>query len=289
MVNMKDKIIVIGCKAGGLGVIRSFFDKPVDIIALRFNDDSYAHVSKYVKTTLKVPHPSKFEQDFINFLLDKAHEWKGSILFDTEDDVAVALSKHKKILSEHYKIITADWDMMNTFLEKKNAWELCKKAGVPHPKNCLTVSAEDFDRVKKEIQLPVIFKPVRGYEFSEKFRCKNFEINTPEEYNKYAQLCIKERQEVMVQEIVPGPDTNIFKCMTYINSENEMTGLFFYNKIRQNPPRFGVHRVSISAGQNPEVERLFRMILKHSNYKGFCTVEFKKIREMDNLNLLKLM
>jgi predicted ATP-grasp superfamily ATP-dependent carboligase len=130
--------------------------------------------------------------------------------------------------------------------------------------------------VKKEIQLPVIFKPVRGYEFSEKFKCKNFEINTLEEYDRYAELCLKEQQEVMVQEIVPGPDTNIFKCMTYINSKNEITGLFFYNKIRQNPPRFGVHRVSISAGQNPEVERLFKKILNHSNYKGFCTVEFKK-------------
>lgn len=273
---MKNKVIVIGCKAGGLGVIRSFADKPVDIIALSFDKFDFAHKSRYVKKWYSVPHPGTDQQRFIQFLMEKGPEWQGSMIFDTEDDVAVALSKNKALLSRYYKIVTVEWEMMKTFMEKKNAWELCLKSGVPHPQNFLPKNAEEFKKVKNEVKLPCIFKPVRGYEFVEKFNRKNFEVYDFDQYDKYSELCIEENQEVMVQEIVPGPDTNIFKCMTYINSKNEISGMFFYNKIRQNPPRFGVHRVSISAERNEMVEDLFQKLLKGSNYKGFCTVEFKK-------------
>ena len=273
---MNNKVIVIGCKAGGLGVIRSFSDKPVDIIALTYDDFDYAHKSRYVNKWFKVPHPANDQQNFIQLLLEKGPEWNNAMIFDTEDDVAVAISKYKSELTKYYKIVTANWDMMKTFMEKKYAWELCLKSGVPHPSNFLPKNEEEFKKVRYEVKLPCIFKPVRGYEFVEKFKRKNFEVYTFDQYDKYSELCLKENQELMVQEIVPGSDSNIFKCMTYINSKNEISGMFFYNKIRQNPPRFGVHRVSISAGRNPVVEDLFRKLLNASGYKGFCTVEFKK-------------
>ena len=273
---MNNKVIVIGCKAGGLGVIRSFASKPVDIIALSYDSFDYAHKSRYVSKWYDVPHPGMEQQKFVQFLIDKGPEWQGAMIFDTEDEVAVAISKHKKELSQYYKIVTAEWDMMRTFMEKKFAWELCLKSGVPHPANFLPKTLEEFNKVRNEVKLPCIFKPVRGYEFVEKFKRKNFEVYSLDQYDKYSELCVKENQEVMVQEIVPGSDSNIFKCMTYINSKREITGMFFYNKIRQNPPKFGVHRVSISAGKNPIVEDLFRKLLSNSNYTGFCTVEFKK-------------
>ena len=266
---MNNKVIVIGCKAGGLGVIRSFSDKPVDIIALTYDDFDYAHKSRYVNKWFKVPHPANDQQNFIQLLLEKGPEWNNAMIFDTEDDVAVAISKYKSELTKYYKIVTANWDMMKTFMEKKYAWELCLKSGVPHPSNFLPKNEEEFKKVRNEVKLPCIFKPVRGYEFVEKFKRKNFEVYTFDQYDKYSELCLKENQEVMVQEIVPGSDSNIFKCMTYINSKNEISGMFFYNKIRQNPPRFGVHRVSISAGRNPVVEDLFcRSKLPLDNLSG---------------------
>lgn len=273
---MSNKVIVIGCKAGGLGVIRSLANKPVDIIALSYYKNDFAHKSRYVSKWYNVPHPGEDQKGFIQFLLDKGTEWENALLYDTEDDVAVALSKHKEELSKYYKVMTANWDKMRMFLEKKNAWELCLKNDIPHPLNFLPQNPEDFKRIKNEVKLPCIFKPVRGHEFIAKFKRKNFEVNSSECYDKFSEICLKENQEVMVQEIIPGPDSNIFKCMTYINSKNEISGLLFYNKIRQNPPGFGVPRVSISAPRNPLIEEMFLKLLNDSRYKGFCTVEFKK-------------
>lgn len=260
----------------GLGVIRAFANKPVDIIALSYEDSDFAHRSKYVKEWFKVPHPVIEEQKFIEFLIKNSIIWKGAILFDTDDNIAVTLSKNKKFLSEYYKVISADWNLMKMFIEKKHAWQLALESGVAHPLSYSPSNLYEFSQIRTKINFPCILKPVKSHEFVAKFNIKNFEVHNLDQYDKYVNICLDENQEVMVQEIIPGPVTNLYKCMTYINSKNEMAGMFFYNKIRQNPPQYGVVRVCVSTGRNDEVEELFRKLLENSCYRGFCTVEFKK-------------
>jgi len=273
---MDKTVIVIGCYVGGLGVIRSFANKPVKIIALSYEKIDFAHRSKYVNNWYRIPHPRENEKEFIEFLMKNGEKWKGAVIFDTDDNTATSVSKNKKLLSKYYKIVSADWEYMSLFINKNKAWEIALKSDVPHPLNFIANSKAEFNKIKEDINFPCLLKPVRGHEFKGKLNVKNFEANNIEEYDKYVSLCLKENQEIMVQEIIPGPDTNLFKCMTYINTKNQISGLFFYNKIRQNPPKFGVLRVCISAPNNDEVERLFKLLLNGSGYKGFLTVEFKK-------------
>lgn len=267
--------IVIGCYVGGIGVIRALAGRGIHIIALSYEDVDFAYRSRYVSEWHRIPHPLKEESSFIKFLLDKAAQWKGAVIFDTDDNIATALSKNKLLLSEHYRIVTADYDQMSIFTNKDKAWKLALENDIPHPANFKPVTREEFQKIRKQIKLPCLFKPVRGHEFRTVFNAKNFVINTPDEYDHYMNLCIEKDQQVMVQEIIPGPDTLLYKCMTYINSSGEPAGFFFYNKLRQNPPGFGVIRVCKSASYNQEIADLFDKILKASGYKGFITVEFK--------------
>lgn len=270
------KVIVIGCYVMGYGVIRSLAEKEVEIIALTYDSADFAHRSKYVSEWFKIPHPRLDEVNFINFLLEKSSQWEGSIIFDTDDTIATAISKNKSVLSKYYKIVAADFEMVNNFLDKKNAWEIALKAGVPHPQNFIPKSKSEFDEIKNKIKFPCLFKPIHGHEFKEILKVKNFVANDSEEYERCAKICLDNNQEVMVQEIISGPDTKIYKCMTYVNSKNEYAGLFFYNKVRQNPPGYGVHRVCTSAPYNQKIDELFKKLIKASNYRGFLTVEFKE-------------
>lgn len=270
------KVIVIGCYVMGYGVIRSLADKGFEIIALTYDNADFAHRSKYVSQWFSIPHPRLDEINFINFLLDKVKHWEGSVIFDTDDTIATAISKNKNILSKYYKIVAADWEMVNIFLDKKNAWQIALNAGVPHPKNFIPKTKADFDEIKNKIKLPCLFKPIHGHEFKEILKVKNFVANSFDEYDEYSDICLKNKQEVMVQEIISGPDTKIFKCMTYINSKGNYSGLFFYNKVRQNPPGYGVHRVCMSAAYNAQIEDLFKKLIDAAGYRGFLTVEFKE-------------
>ena len=224
---MNNKVILIGCYVGGLAVVRSFANKPVDVIALSYEYADIAHRSKYVNEWYKIPHPRLQAEEFINFLISKAPEWKGAIIFDTDDHIAVTISKNKGELSKYYKIVSANWDLMRKFIVKEEAHKLAHECGVEHPHSYLPKITNEFQKIKNELHYPCILKPIQGHEFFAKFGKKIFEIANDEDYDKYVEQCLTENIEVMVQEIIPGPDTNIYKCMTYINSKNEIPGMFF--------------------------------------------------------------
>jgi predicted ATP-grasp superfamily ATP-dependent carboligase len=61
----------------------------------------------------------------------------------------------------------------------------------------------------------------------------------------------------------------------YINSQGKVVGKFFYRKLRQHPPQFGIGRVCISMERYPEVERLTEKMLTLTSYRGFFSNEFK--------------
>lgn len=281
------KAIVLGHDVGGIGVVRALAMKGIYVIATH---DRFAsgYASKYVSERDYIPHSREHEKKFIDFLVSNSNKWRGALLLDTDDDVAVSISKNKKELAKYYKIVTADWDILRKFIEKKETFRLSQECNVPHPKTLLPKTLMELTHKKNDIEYPCILKPVLGHEFTRKFHTKNFKVSDDTELLDKFKLCLESGTEVMVQEIIPGPDTSIYKCMVYVNSRGEMSSIFFYNKIRQNPPQFGMMRVGISQGRNEEVAQLSERLLKHSNFKGVCTVEFKKDARDNQLKLMEV-
>ena len=222
----RPKAIVIGCHVSGLGVIRALGIKGVDVVALAYDATECGSVSRYVSETHVIPHPRKEAERFVEFLNQKADVWRGA-LFDTDDDGAVTLSQHKRDLSEDYLTITPDWDVLRTFIEKDRTWRLAKLRDVPHPTTAVVSTEDELRQQKAQIQYPCILKPVRGHEFKDVFGKKSFRVGEYEELTTRFRQCRAHGQDVMVQEIIPGPDSNIEKCMLYIDVDGTVSASFF--------------------------------------------------------------
>jgi len=284
----KVPVLVIGSHIGGLGVIRALGIKEINSLALTYDDHDIADVSKYVSEKVIIPHPRLEEKKFIDFLIGNAYRWKGALIIDTDDNGAVTISKHKHELLDYYRVATAEWELLKNFLEKKEAHKLAQECNVPHPKNFLPKTMEDLIEIRDQINYPVILKPVRGHEFYSRFHIKNFEVNNYDELSSKFGLCLDENQEVMLQEIIIGPETNLYKMQTYINSKGLLSAKFFWNKIRQHPPMFGVGRVGVSSERNEEVEQFSLKLIERSNYKGYFSIEFKKDLKDNQLKLMEV-
>src|SRR3990172_6782696 len=249
----KTPVLVLCCHVSGLAVIRALGLKGIESIGLKYERTDFADVSRYVREVVAVPHPRTEEARFVDLLNSKRCDWAGALIIDTDDNGAVALSKHKDELWRHYRIVTAEWDVMRRFLEKKEAYKLAEEAGVPHPKNFAPKSMEELREVVGQMEYPCILKPVRGHEFVARFGMKNFIVESEREALERFELCLQERQDVMLQEAITGPETNLYKMQTYMNSKGFLSAKFFWNKIRQHPPMFGVARVGISSERNEDV------------------------------------
>lgn len=281
-----DKVIVIGCFVPGMAVVRALGNKGLHIIAMTYTENDIAHLSKYVSEVVHTHHPEKEPERFLEFLLGNGGRWEGALILETADHTAVILSKHKDELSKYYRIVTPEWGIFQKFIEKETTYALAKECGVPHPKNYPLASRDNLDG-STDILYPCILKPVRSFEFVNRFCVKNFIVNDDAELKEKYQLCLDAEVPMILQEIIPGPDENLYKLQGYINTKGTMVGKFFHRKLRQNPPYFGVMRVGVSTERNPDVEQTTERILCPIGYRGYFSIEFKLDPRDNQLKLME--
>jgi D-aspartate ligase len=268
-----NKVIVIGCSLTGYAVIRALANKNIYIIAMTYTKRDVAQLSRYVSEVVHSPAPEA-EDQFVGLLIKNADRWAGALILETADSAAIVLSKNKEILSKYYRIATPDGSVLSIFVEKEKTYALAKEYNIPHPKSITLSGWKDLNEIS-EILYPCILKPVRSFEFTSIFHVKNFEVNNDRELKEKYKLCLDADQSMILQEIVPGPDDNLYKMQGYVNRQGKLLGKFFYRKLRQNPPQFGIARVGISTERYPQVEQLTEELLHRSNYRGYFSIEFK--------------
>ena len=283
------RVLVIGCYIMGLGVIRALHLKNIDVVAMHYEKTDVAHLSRYASERVRIPHPGKEAKEFINFLVTNAHRWRDSLILPTDDYAASSVAKNKDILSRYYVVGSPDWDVLSLFMEKEKTYKLAAECGVPHPKTFTPDNFQELREIENNITYPCILKPVRSHEFKSVFDRKNFEVNEASELLEKFKLCLEANQPVLVQEIIPGPDTNIYKMHTYMNSQGVLVGKFFMRKLRSNPQPFGVARVIVSEKPDMETEELGEILLTSAGYKGgFYSIEFKKDPRDNKLKLMEV-
>jgi D-aspartate ligase len=269
----KDKVIVLGCSLTGYAVMRALAPKNLHVIGITYSKRDVAQLSRYVSEVVQSPAPADEEQ-FVACLLQNADRWAGALILETADNAAIVLSKNKEILSQYYRIATPDWNVLSIFIEKEKTYALAKRYDIPHPKSIPLFRLEDLREIS-EVLYPCILKPVLSTPFTDRFHAKNFEVHNDRELEEKFKLCLGAGIAVVLQEIIPGPDDNLYKMQGYVNSQGKLVGRFFYRKLRQHPPQFGVARVGISTDAQPDVERLTEELLTRANYRGYFSNEFK--------------
>lgn len=284
-----NKAIVIGCHVNGLGVIRSLASMQFQIAAMFYNKNvDFAHTSKYVYEKIKVPHPRKEESEFVRFLIQNSERWNGALIIDTNDDVTIALSKNKEKLSEYFQIATPEWSVVQKLVEKTETYQLAEDCQVPYPRTLVPETLDDLQKLREQISYPCILKPSIGHIFFSEFKSKNFKAANFEELESKFRICLKSGHAMMVQEIIPGPDSNIYQCAMYINSIGKTAAAFFLRKVRQNPPQFGVARVAISEESIPLIKEHTERMLSRIQFRGIMHSEFKKDPRDDVFKLMEI-
>ncbi len=78
----------------------------------------------------------------------------------------------------------------------------------------------------------------------------------------------------LVQEVIPGPESNIYLFAGYFDHTGEPVQTFTARKLRQYRPGFGSASLAISE-TDPKVLELSVKFLRSIRFKGICGMEFK--------------
>lgn len=268
--------IVLSTHTMGLSAGRALSMNNVPVTGVCYDKHDIGPVSRHFSKIIEAPHPEREQAQFIDLLLDLPRqnpEYDGAFLLPTSDASLNTISRHKAQLAEHFVVACSDWEVTQQFLDKQYTYSLAEKVNVPVPKTLTPCSLDEAREYAQQVTYPCIVKPTLSHLFYARFGCKMVEVHNAEALCSTYQKAADEGLEVMLQEIIPGPDSNGVNYNAYI-WDGEVRVEFTGKKVRSSPPRFGSPSVVISK-HIPEVMEHGRNILKAMNFDGYACTEFK--------------
>lgn len=266
--------LLCGLDLNGLGVARSLGRRGIPVIGLDPNPKQIGLFSRYCKGI--VCPELKNEEEYINYLLAIGNQMKTKgVIFQGLDAHTISILKHRDELERYYKFPMANLEIIEKLMNKKKFYEMLEKFDMPHPKTYFPTDISEVKQIGKEITYPYIVKPIFSTDFSKEFGVKVFKVNSSKELVKAWDKAISNGHEVVIQEVIPGSDTNLHLVSAYFNHASEPLGIFTFRRIRQYPHVFGNGALCVSV-QIPEIAELCTFFLKKIKYHGIIDAELKK-------------
>lgn len=285
---MKADAVVFGLYETGLGVARSLGSMGVSVTGVDHKKDM-GFYSRFVQPLL-CPHPVGEEQEFIHWVKDKfAGLEKPVPVFFSSDDFLIAFSRNREHFRELFLFNMVDHSFIESISDKYKQAKLALDAGVDVPVTYEINTVDEMESLPATIEYPLFVKgrDVNSWRKRISGNVKGFRIENKTQLNEKLKEILLRDVPVILQEIIEGPDTNHFKYNTYISVDGSIAGEFALQKIRQNPPHFGVGAV-VQSLQYPELFEIGRKLFAGIDFRGIGSAEFKKDERDGKLKLIEI-
>lgn len=275
LANHRQPAVVVGGLASGLAVIRSLGARGVRLIAVPHADSHYAQASRYVARVWPAPHPELERERFVGSLVNLAERLgERAVLIPTTDDDVTAIARSKALLQRHYLVACMDWPVVERFIDKGRTYELAEQAGVAAPRTFVPNSPSELRDCGDAVGYPCLVKPRESHNYSRHFKRKMVKAANLEELEQAWREAVEAGLSVLVQELIPGADTDGVNYNAYIWDDQPLAECTA-RKVRLAPPELGSPRVVVTEDV-PEIVETGRVLLRKLGVYGFANVEFKR-------------
>lgn len=265
-----NKLILLGGHIQALGLARQACKCDVPVYVCLKDAYSVAKYSNSVKEVFIIDNDDKLEEKILS-IADK-----NTLLFPTSDDYIDFIVERYDNLSTKMQIGLPSLDIINTFNNKRNAYEYIESLGIHQPISYCPNSFEDIFKLADTIEYPIVVKPAIMHSFHKQFGKKAYlclDKDSLIEKVKYIYENNYPINQLVLQEYLSGGAKTLYSYGVY--SENgEPQAWIMANRIRQNPMDFGNSTTFAISCQIPEIEESARKILSATKYTGLAEIEF---------------
>jgi predicted ATP-grasp superfamily ATP-dependent carboligase len=266
----------------GLGIVRSLGRKGIPVYAVDSDPHKVGMQSKYC-TPLICPDINESEEKFIRFIIELGKKFdKKAVLYPTGDKMVLAFSKYREKLTPYYHCLMPDDNLVRFLVSKDGLDEIARKYDIPAPRTAFPENGADIEALSRGFQYPVIIKPSLSHNWHNpeiyKIVGKNNKVAvaySKEElfsfYNRIAAI----NKGMIIQELIPGYDDQLYYVCLYCDNNSEPVGIFAGQKIRLFPVHFGSASY-VESYYDKKLIALAAKMVKNIGYKGLCGIEFKK-------------
>lgn len=269
-------VLVLGGRENALSLVRRYGAAGIKT-RVSGPADCWGMHSRYCHEKLPVSEGVSHADHWCDLLLSGSNKnFHGSLLIACSDFAIEFLANNRAELEKHYVLDHANPDMQLALLDKRETLIRARSAGVATPQFWNVETEEDLEIVRKSVSFPVMVKPVLSHEFIKVFGRKLFIIESEfDELAEKVRLSWAKNLDVMVIEMIPGPDSFLSSYYTYMADDHQPT--FDYTKciIRRFPVNRGLACYHQSKWM-PETAENGKRFFEGIGFTGFGNVEFKR-------------
>jgi D-aspartate ligase len=202
------------------------------------------------------------------------------VLIASADVFVTAMARFETELRGQF-LFSAGAGVAGELANKDRQYELAASKGMPMPRTEFVDSVDAVRRFAAASSFPIILKPLHFREWQ----------RVPETHPLYYQklliahdldelvtgfeLASLANPQVVLQEIIQGPDTEKRVYVAHYGSTGERTGFAVFRELRCNPAAFGPATVSESF-PDPEAAAVCDRFLRAIGFRGICEIEVKR-------------
>lgn len=164
-----------------------------------------------------------------------------AVLFPCADMNVKVISQHRDALLPWYHVVLPAPEVIETLMNKLNFYDYAKANGFPIPQTRYLNSVDDAEEAARELTFPCVLKPPMSASpaWEKNMKLKAYKLTSSSELLEFFKKSQEWAKNLIVQEWVEGPDSNLYSCNCYFNSRFEPLVTFVARKLRQWPPVTG--------------------------------------------------
>ena len=279
-------VVILGGDANALSVARCLGRRGVRVYTLNDHDAPVRH-SRYCRY-LKVPWLGDVEASWADYLLGpEAEPLRGAVLLAACDEGIEVIAHNRAALAERFVLDESNPDAQLAMLNKLATYQAARAAGVPTPRFWVTAGGESLRELEPELVYPLLVKPLFSHRFAAKFGGKKFFVaHNIDDLRRGMETAGTAAVEVMLVELIPGPDDRLCSYYTYLDAAGEPQFDFTKRIIRRFPVGMGNGCYHVT-DRNPEVREVALRLFRHAGLRGLANAEFKRDDRDGRLKLIE--
>ena len=273
--------VVLGGEAIAVAVARSLGPLGVRVHAVGDPGEPVQH-SRHCHEFAELP-----AERWLDWLLGSAPE--GAVLIPCADEALELLARNRPALEARgLRLFETDDEAMLRTLDKEASYEIARHAGVSAPRTVVVTRPDEIDAALEVVGWPAAIKPLHSHVFARHYGIlqKVFaEADAAALKTRLAEVTAL-GIEVMLTEIVPGPDDAFFSYYSYLDAEGEPLLHVTKRKLRQYPPRFGLGSFHVTDWDERVADAGLRW-MQAAGVRGLACVEFKRDERTGDLRFIE--
>jgi predicted ATP-grasp superfamily ATP-dependent carboligase len=270
----------LACVLGDMDLVRPLGLGGIRCAVFAPEGSSLAH-SRYTERLLRLPAPAPSDEALVEALLAFGRDApQPPVLYFEDDSHLLMVSRHRERLATVLRFFLPPADLVEQLVDKARFAQLAQALDLPVPRARVLHPRPGASVPEPDLRYPLVVKPLTRFESWAAIEAgKALRLDAPGDLRALWPRLAAAGLDLIVQELVPGPESAIESYHVYVDEQGEVAGEFTGRKIRTYPAVYG-HSTALTItdlrGQAADVAVLGRAVAARIGLRGVAKFDFKR-------------